>query len=124
MKMIPAPEVAAISMQFVEFKLNLWTLIGSQKISISRIDLKILSHKLEKSAQISQQVLLNLKIGYKSYSTLNWTSKYVKTMLVLGLKLVKVAFRNLKYYFLNASLLVFGQAMSFFRLRMCGFCKA
>jgi len=82
MKKIQAPEVGAISMQFDELKLNLWTSIGSQKISITRIDLKSLSHKLEEGAQISQQVLLNLEIGCKSYSTLNWTWKYVKTMLV------------------------------------------
>jgi len=53
-KKIQAPEVAAISMQLGELKLYLWTSIGSQKISITWIDLKILSHKLEERAQIFQ----------------------------------------------------------------------
>jgi len=36
-------------MQFGEIKLNLWTSNGSQKVTITWIDLKILSHKLEES---------------------------------------------------------------------------
>jgi len=45
-------------------------LIGCQKFSESWIDLKILPHKLEDRAQLFQQILLNLDILYKSYSTL------------------------------------------------------
>jgi len=60
-------------MQFGELKLNLWTLIGLQKISISWINLKILPYKLEEKAQSSQQVLLNSNIRCKNYNTLNWT---------------------------------------------------
>jgi len=47
MKKIQAPKVAAIKMQFGELKLNLWTLIGFQKIWKYWIDLKVLLHKLE-----------------------------------------------------------------------------
>jgi len=54
MKKKQALEVWAISMQFGDLKLYLWTSIGSQKISVTRIDLKILSHKLEERVQISQ----------------------------------------------------------------------
>jgi len=57
-------------MQFGELKLNLQTLIGCQKFSKSWIDLKILPHKLENRAQILQQILLNLDIPCKIYSTL------------------------------------------------------
>jgi len=39
------------------------------------IDLKILPHKLEERMQISQQVLLNSNIGYKSYNTLKWIAR-------------------------------------------------
>jgi len=65
-------------MQFGELKLNLWTLSGFQKISISWIDLKILPHKLEKEHRFCNKFLSNLDIGYKSYNTLNWTSKLCK----------------------------------------------
>jgi len=67
---------------FGKLKLNLWTLIGFQEINTSWIDLKFLLHKLEKRVQIFQQVLLNLNIGCKSYSILNWSWNYVKTLLV------------------------------------------
>jgi len=60
-------------MEFGTLKLNLWTSIGFPKTSTFWIDLKILPHKLEERAQILQQVLLNLDIGCKSYSTLIWT---------------------------------------------------
>jgi len=48
-------------------------LIGFQKINTSWIDLKILLYKLEERTQLSQQVLLNLDLECKIYSTLNWT---------------------------------------------------
>jgi len=82
MKKIQAAEVAAISMEFGELELYLWISIGSQKISMTWLDLKFLSHKIEEGAKLSQQLLLNLEIICKIYSTLNWTWKYVKTMLV------------------------------------------
>jgi len=75
MKKIQAPKVSSIKMQFGELKLNLCTSNGFQKINTSFIDLLILSHKLEGRLQISQQILLNLDIGCKSYSTLNWTTR-------------------------------------------------
>jgi len=77
MKEIQAREVAAIKMQMQlgELKLNPWTLNDFQKISISWIDSKILPLKQEESAQISQQVWLNLNIGCKSCSTSNWYSR-------------------------------------------------
>jgi len=71
MKKIQDPEVAAIIMQCGELKLILWTSNGFQKLSKSLIDLKILPQKLDSYAQLYQQVLLNLDIGCKSYSTLN-----------------------------------------------------
>jgi len=40
-----------------------WTSIGLQKINTYWINLKILPHKLEERAQISQQVLLNSGTG-------------------------------------------------------------
>jgi len=40
------------------------------------------------------------------------------------LSLVMIAFKNLVYYFLNAAVLIFGQVISFFKLHVCGFCKA
>jgi len=52
--------------QFGELKLNPITLNGSQKMSTSWIDLKILPHKLKKRAKIYQQILLNMKIGCKN----------------------------------------------------------
>jgi len=57
-------------MQFGELKLNLQTLIGYQKFSKPYIDLKILPHKLEDRSKLLQQILLNLDILCKSYSTL------------------------------------------------------
>jgi len=42
----------------------------------------------------------------------------------LGFSLVKVAFRNLKYYFFNASLFVLLSRLIFFKWRVYRFCKA
>lgn len=66
MKEIQAPKVATIKMQFKELKFNPWTSKHSQKISTCEIDLKIISHKLEERAQISQRDLFNLDIIRKS----------------------------------------------------------
>jgi len=44
-------------MQFGELKLNLWTLIGSQKISITLIDLKILSQTRRESANFPTSLI-------------------------------------------------------------------
>ncbi len=47
MQKIQAPEVAAISMQYGELKLNLRTLNGFQKLNKSWIYLKFLPQKLD-----------------------------------------------------------------------------
>jgi len=64
------PRSCSPKMQFGELELNLQTLTGCQKFSKSLIDLKILPHKLEDRAQLLRQILLNLDILCKSYSTL------------------------------------------------------
>jgi len=82
MKEIQNPKVTTIKCNLVNSNWTFELLIGLQKISTSWIDLKILPHKLKERVQIFQQVLLNLDIECKSYSTLNWTWNYVRTLLV------------------------------------------
>ncbi len=77
------PRSCSPKMQFGELKLKLWTSIGFQKINTSWIDLKILPYKLEGRMQLFQQVLLNLDLECKIYSTLNWTWNSVRTLSVL-----------------------------------------
>jgi len=48
-------------------------------------------------------------------------SKEFGIQMLKNLEFREGAFRNLKYYFLNAAVFVFGQAISFFKSGMCEF---
>jgi len=77
MKEIQASKIAAIEMQFVDLKLNQWTLNGFQIINTPWIDLKILPHNQKREHKFSNKYYwirtLDTKVKVFQIGPGNWT---------------------------------------------------